>query len=204
LACADARVRGVRHPQNRGIAPAWRSGLQAARGSLICLIDADLQNRPEDIARLYHAYTDGGADVVQGVRRPVCTLHRHRLFTSGLNALLNVAFRTRLKDNKSGFLLCAREALAVILQHRFTYRYFQAFVGVAAAARRLSIKEIDTTFDPRRNGVSFLARFPIRASLRIVWELLKFRTEVCLDVLRPSAAKSPGRRRTYDQLAKCP
>ncbi len=177
----DRRVWGVRHERNRGIVPAWQSGLDAARGRLVCLIDSDLQNRPEDIARLHRVYELGGADVVQGARRPVCTVHRHRVFTRGLNALLNLAFRTRLRDNKSGFLLCRRDTLSAILRHRLAYRYFQAFVGVAATARGFVIKEVDTVFEPRRAGQSFLSRFPIRTSLRIVWELIKFRAETWLD-----------------------
>jgi phenylacetate-CoA ligase len=179
LGLQDARVGGVRHRRNLGIAPAWRSGLQAAGGELVCLIDADLQNRPEDIPRLYRAFEEGGADVIQGVRRPVQTLHRHRLFTRGLNSLLNMMFATSLSDNKSGFLLCPREVLEDILGHRFQYRYFQALVGAAAAARGFVIREIDTTFEPRQTGQSFLPRFPIAASLRIVWELIKFRAETC-------------------------
>ena len=55
------RVRGVRHERNRGIVGGWKSGLEAASGELICLIDSDLQNRPEDIVRLYEALAGGGS-----------------------------------------------------------------------------------------------------------------------------------------------
>src|SRR4051812_47589565 len=40
-------VRPQRHPHNRGIAAAWKTGVAAARGHLCCLIDADLQYQPE-------------------------------------------------------------------------------------------------------------------------------------------------------------
>ena len=64
----DARVRGVRHDVNTGIVSAWRTGLMAARGGLVCLIDADLQNRPEDIPRLLDRLDLGDCDIAQGVR----------------------------------------------------------------------------------------------------------------------------------------
>src|SRR5262245_15570748 len=51
-------VRGVLHPANRGIAEAWRSGLQASRGRYVAIIDADLQYRPEDLLRLYGTLLD--------------------------------------------------------------------------------------------------------------------------------------------------
>ncbi len=173
----DRRVRGIRHSCNLGITSAWRSGLAAASGDLACLIDADLQNRPEDVPRLYAAYVKNGADIVQAVRHPVGALHRHRWFTRGLNTLLNLAFGTKLRDNKSGFLLCRRDALLDVLRHRLRYRYFQAFIGVAAVSRGLVIAEVDTTFDRRYGGRSFLSRFPVITCARIVWELVKFRTE---------------------------
>jgi len=189
----DGRVRGVRHETNLGIEAAWRSGLQEARGRLACLIDSDLQNRPEDIPRLYAAFVKGEGAVIQAVRHAASTMHRHRLFTRGLNGLLNLLCNTRLRDHKSGFILCERQTLAEVLHHRFRYRYYQAMIGAAAAARGYSIAEVDTDFDPRLHGESFLPRFPIRASVRIVWELLKFRVELWTERPRanPSRALEP-------------
>jgi len=174
---SDHRVRGVRHLSNRGIEGAWRSGLQAAAGQLVCLIDADLQNRPEDIARLYKRYLQEAPDVVQAVRHPGRDVRRGRLFSRGLNFLLNLTFDMRLRDNKSGFLLCRRDVLAALLGHQFEYRYFQSFIGVAAGARGYAIAEVDTDFDQRHAGRSFLSRFPILVSARILVELIKYRIE---------------------------
>lgn len=177
--CArDLRVCGVQHEINRGIETAWRTGLSASNGELICLIDADLQNRPEDIPLLYKAYIRELPDVVQGVRRPAKGVTRCRLFSRGLNFLLNTVFRMRLRDNKSGFLLCRHAVLRRLLQHQYEYRYFQSLIGVAAGALGYSIAQVDTRFERRHAGKSFLSRFPIGVSLRICWELLKYRVEV--------------------------
>ena len=46
------KVRGVSHDVNRGIPAAWRSGVAEARGEYVCLIDADLQNPPEQVITL--------------------------------------------------------------------------------------------------------------------------------------------------------
>jgi phenylacetate-CoA ligase len=186
---ADPRVRGLQHSTNGGIESAWNTGLTAARGHLICLMDADLQNRPEDIPRLLRAYVHGAADVVQGVRHASSMLTRHRLFTRGLNRLLNRAFGTSLRDNKSGFILCHREVLRTVLEHRFYYKYFQSFLGVAVCSRGYTLGEVDTVFDARHAGSSFLSRIPVLASIRICWELLKFRFETCL--MRKTAPHQP-------------
>lgn len=170
------RVRGVRHVHNLGIVGGWRTGLAAARGELVCLIDSDLQNRPEDVARLYDAYVEHEPDIVQGVRNPRGVQTR-LVFSRGLNLLLNTAFGMRLRDNKSGFILCPRDVLASILDYKYEYRFFQSFVGVAAGARNYSIVEVDTDFERRHTGESFLANFPITVSLRICVELVKYRYE---------------------------
>jgi len=173
----DRRVRGLRHDANSGIESAWKTGLESARGALVCLIDADLQNRPEDIARLYRAYLLHVPDVVQAVRHPAKSARRRQLFSRGLNRLLNYAFDMNLRDSKSGFLLCRKENLRSILSHKHEYRYYQSFVGVAAGILGYSIAEVDTEFEPRHAGRSFLGMFPILVSLRILWELVKFRVE---------------------------
>jgi phenylacetate-CoA ligase len=172
----EPRVRGVRHTTNKGIEGGWHSGLEHARGELVCLIDSDLQNRPEDIGRLYDAYRRDRPDMVQAVRNPK-HVHSRRLFSRGLNTLLNLSFGTSLRDNKSGFILCRRDALAPLLQHRFNYRYFQSFIGAAAGVRGYRVTEVDTEFEPRHAGQSFLSDFPIKVSLRICGELVKYRYE---------------------------
>ena len=132
----------------------------------------------------------GEGAVIQAVRHAASTMHRHRLFTRGLNGFLNLICNTHLRDHKSGFILCERQTLTNILHHRFRYRYYQALIGAAAAARGYSIAEVDTIFDPRLRGESFLPRFPIRASVRIVWELVKFRVELWTERSRAGSSAS--------------
>jgi glycosyltransferase involved in cell wall biosynthesis/SAM-dependent methyltransferase len=188
---AHAQVVGVRHATNQGIEAAWRTGLERAAGSLICLIDADLQNRPEDIASLYEAYVGGDSALVQAVRHPDEGGRRLLLFSRALNALLNLIFGTRLRDNKSGFILCGRDVLADILHHHHDYRYFQCFVGVVAIARGYRITEVDTLFHSRVAGKSFLSAFPILVSLRILREMLEVRGEL-RSTRRTEAASTEG------------
>ena len=168
------RVRGVRHERNRGIVGGWKSGLEAASGELICLIDSDLQNRPEDIVRLYEALQAEGVDVAQGVRHPTGPWVRF-FFSKVLNHMLNLAFGMNLRDNKSGFVLCRREVLTDALADADGYRYFQSFLGVALATRGYRFAQVDTRFDSRQAGESFMSAFPVIVSLRICRELVRYR-----------------------------
>jgi glycosyltransferase involved in cell wall biosynthesis len=52
LAAADPRIRGLRFAYNCGQSAAMWAGMKAARGKIIVTLDADLQNDPQDLARL--------------------------------------------------------------------------------------------------------------------------------------------------------
>jgi len=189
-ASKDHRVHGAKHAQNGGIETAWKTGIETSLGHLICLIDADLQNRPEDIPLLYKTYLHEVPDIVQAVRHATGPARQRQLFSRGLNLLLNLAFGMNLGDNKSGFILARRDALQNILRHKYRYRYFQSFIGVAAGARGYLIAETDTVFERRQAGRSFLPRFPIAASARILWELVKYWHETRCQLRRPLARKA--------------
>ena len=172
LAAAHPFVRPQRHPHNRGIAAAWKTGVAAARGHLVCFIDADLQYQPEDILRLRRELSFSGVDLVQGWRSPVGRERGPRYYYSrGLNSMLNAAFGMRCKDNKSGFVLCAREVMADLLDYRGHYSYWQSFILVAAHHKGYTYKEVETLFENRKAGVSFLDKQPIKPILRTFVDL---------------------------------
>lgn len=174
LAAEDSTIVACHHAVNKGLAAGWATGFAASSGDYVCLIDADLQNLPEDVYRLYREIQNGNFDVVQGYRSSVARLRdSRRILSKGLNWILNLTFGMRLRDNKSGFFICRREVLAEILRRRFRYRYFQSFVMVAAHARGFSIKEIETLFESRLVGKSFISSFPAKVVVNVIIDIVK-------------------------------
>lgn len=160
-------VRGKFHVKNSGIAAAWRTGVESAVGRYVAVIDADLQYQPEDLLRLHNALLDHSVDVAQGWRSPVGRERGARYNISrAFNTMLNTAFGMDLKDNKSGFVCCPREVMNDILTYEGDYHYWQSFIMVAAHAKGYSIRQVETLFEPRRQGESFLDRNTLKASLR--------------------------------------
>lgn len=150
-------VVGAVHPENRGIAEAWRTGTRTARAPVVSIIDADLQYQPEDLLRLYRELFDHSVDVVQGWRSAVGRDRDARYHLSrGFNVLLNKTFGMALQDNKSGFVVCSREVMEDLLTYQGDYAYWQSFIMVAAHAKGYSYKEVETLFERRRSGKSFL------------------------------------------------
>ncbi len=169
----QARVVGCFHEVNRGMEAGWNTGLAAASGTYACLIDADLQYQPEDVARLWVEMRASQADVVQGCRlTPGSARDARYLWSRGLNLLLNLAFGMRLRDNKSGFVLARRETLRHVLEHRRRYRYFQALLLVSAHAKGYRVREIETVFAPRRRGQSFMSSMPLRVIVGCLLDVL--------------------------------
>ncbi|MCO5300452.1 MAG: glycosyltransferase [Candidatus Nanopelagicales bacterium] len=151
-------VRGIQHGDNRGIPASWQTGVEEARGEYVCLIDADLQNPPEQVVTLYRRLLESRADIAQGTRSSIERDRDSRLlFSKGLNLMLNMAFGDGAQDSKSGFLLAPRRVVADIVEHRGRYNHFQTFIRVAARAKGYTFVEVETLFQPRRTGESFLA-----------------------------------------------
>jgi phenylacetate-CoA ligase len=167
-------VVGCFHPQNRGIAAGWRSGAATAHGKLVATIDADLQYQPEDLLRLRRELYDHSVDIVQGWRSPVGRQKDRRYHLSrGFNFILNAAFGMSLEDNKSGFVMCAREVFQDLLTYKGNYFYWQSFIMVAAHAKGYSYKEVETLFEERRQGVSFLEKTAQIAAAKSFYDLGK-------------------------------
>jgi phenylacetate-CoA ligase len=167
-------VIGCFHPQNRGIAGAWRTGAAVARGKLVATIDADLQYQPEDLLRLRRELYEHSVDIVQGYRSAVGRRKDRRYHLSrGFNRFLNSTFGMSLRDNKSGFVMCAREVFQDLLTYKGSYFYWQSFIMVAAHVKGYSYKEIESLFEQRRQGVSFLEKTAQIAAAKSILDLGK-------------------------------
>jgi glycosyltransferase involved in cell wall biosynthesis len=113
----------VRHPYNIGNGAAIKSGIRAAHGRLLVLMDGDGQHKPEDIPRLlaeakhYH--------MVVGARAKGSKLRFHRYVANLIyNLLASYVTRFRVKDLTSGFRVLSRlDALRYIdlLPNTFSY-----------------------------------------------------------------------------------
>ena len=66
LAVDDATLRGIRFNRNYGKSAALNVGFEAARGRVVCTMDADLQDSPEELPELYRMIVEDKYDLVSG------------------------------------------------------------------------------------------------------------------------------------------
>ncbi len=95
-------ARVVRHPYNKGNGAAVKSGLRAAGGEVVLLIDADGQHQPEDIERVLAGI--GEYDLVVGARTLGAARGRVRDLGNGFfNRLASYLVGHPIPDLTSGF-----------------------------------------------------------------------------------------------------
>lgn len=102
---ARARAAGadvIRHPYNKGNGAAVKSGIRAARGTYLVIIDGDGQHRPEDAPRLLARL--GEYDLVVGARAAATQATTGRRFGNAfLNGFASWLTTFSIEDLTSGF-----------------------------------------------------------------------------------------------------
>jgi glycosyltransferase involved in cell wall biosynthesis len=116
-ALEDSTVRVISHRVNSGKGSAINTGLEAARGDLVLIQDADLEYDPNDWPKLIDPILTGKARVVYGSR---FTGERKNMFPSHwlgnrfLTLITNILYRSTLSDMETCYKLFDRRVLAGI------------------------------------------------------------------------------------------
>ncbi|RSK31839.1 glycosyltransferase family 2 protein [Hymenobacter metallilatus] len=69
LAATDVHLRGIRFNRNYGKSAALNVGFKETTGRVVCTMDADLQDSPEELPELYRLITQDGLDLVSGWKK---------------------------------------------------------------------------------------------------------------------------------------
>lgn len=93
---SDPNVRAIRFSRNFGHHIAITAGMDAAQGQCVCLMDADLQDQPEEIPKL-HAKLLEGFDVVYGIRQN----KQHSLFKRVSSRLFLLVMNAIVAEGRS-------------------------------------------------------------------------------------------------------
>ncbi len=125
-AVEDSTVRVISHPENRGKGAAIRTGLEAARGDLVLIQDADLEYDPDDWPRMLDPILKGKARVVYGSRftgERKNMLPLHWFGNRFLSLVTNVLYRSTLSDMETCYKLFDAQVLEgmTLVSNRFDF-----------------------------------------------------------------------------------
>lgn len=141
-----------------GLSTAVVAGIHLARGRYVCVMDADLQHRPETIPDMRAAAAEG-ADVVVasryvrgGSRRGLAGMAR-RLVSRLATLLVRTLFveARRSTDPLSGFFLCRRSLIDGI---EFRPVGFKILLELLVCVPGLRVRDVPLTFEARSAGRS--------------------------------------------------
>lgn len=130
---SHATVRGVSFSRNFGKEAAMLAGLKAAKGDLVCIIDADLQQRPEIVLdMLSEMEKDPQLDCVAAYQEKRNEGKFISFLKSSFYKLINKMSDVRFVNGASDFRLMKRQMVDAIISlteyHRFTKGIF-GYVG---------------------------------------------------------------------------
>jgi len=103
-------VKAFHHRRNLGKSASLRTGFDKARGTIIVMLDADLQYAPEDIPKLIDMINKG-YDVVNGWRKSRADSIGRKASSSFYNFLTRQIFGLTIQDFNSGLKAFRREVI---------------------------------------------------------------------------------------------
>lgn len=150
LVRSDPLVRAIRLRRHLGKSHALAAGFARARGLWIATLDADLQEDPEEIARLLAVLEAEGFDLVGGWRRlrrdPPAKVLASRIFNSLVSFLGGVRFR----DINCGLKVMRRE----VMDELSLAAGFHRFIPLLAHWKGFRVTEREVAHRPREHGRS--------------------------------------------------
>jgi glycosyltransferase involved in cell wall biosynthesis len=133
----------VRHRANLGKTDALLTGYRASAGEALCLFDADLQYKPDDIKRLYQKMRNG-FDIVSGWKQGK---YSKQFVSNVYNFLSRKLFHLPIHDQNS-IKLFKREIMEDIVLRKDWHRFLVAL----AVNEGYSVGELKVVLQPRRAG----------------------------------------------------
>ena len=146
----DRRVRLVRLRTNSGETAATDAGFKTARGRLVVVMDADLQNDPADIPRLLSHLDHWDAATGWRVDRAADYNIVHRVSSRIANRIRNWLSNDTIMDSSCTFRAFRRDCL----QELVLYRGFHRLIPTLLKMRGYRVIEVPVAHRPRRYGRS--------------------------------------------------
>ena len=149
LESKNKNVKILSFRQHRGKAEALTSGFRQANGDLIVTLDADLQDRPEEIEKLIKKQEEG-FDLVSGWRKNRKDSLKTRISSQFFNFLMSAFWGVNLHDYNCGLKLYKKDAAKSLNLYGGMHR----FIPLLVSERGFNVTEIPVVHEKRKFGKS--------------------------------------------------
>lgn len=145
----DGRVKLFSFRKNQGKAEALTFGFQKAKGEYVVTLDADLQDRPDQIDKMLEMAKRGN-DLVCGWRKNRKDSLKKKISSKLFNYLVDKFWGLHLHDYNCGLKVYSREAA----KHMDLYGGLHRFIPILIYEQGFKVVEIPVTHEKRRFGIS--------------------------------------------------
>jgi len=146
-------LRHLRHDRSGGQSAAVHSGVRAARGAIVCTLDADGQNPPENLPALFAPLLAPGSDrigIVAGQRVGRRDTLSKRLASRFANGLRGWLLQDGTRDTGCGLKAFRRDAFLALPYFHHMHRYLPALF----TRDGWEVRHVDVTHRARQAGRS--------------------------------------------------
>lgn len=146
-------LRHLRHDRSGGQSAAVHSGVRAARGAIVCTLDADGQNPPENLPALFAPLLAPGSDrigIVAGQRVGRRDTLSKRLASRFANGLRGWLLQDGTRDTGCGLKAFRRDAFLALPYFDHMHRYLPALF----TRDGWEVRHVDVTHRARQAGRS--------------------------------------------------
>lgn len=148
LARDDPAIVGVRLSRNFGQHAAIQAGLSLVKGEWIFVMDCDLQDRPEEIPRLWAKALEG-FEIVRARRANRNDPLYRRVLSTAFYSALSFLTDTHQSPQFSNFGIYSRRVIDTITQWQEETKYFPAIVSWVGFSQTTLAVEQDSRFEGR-------------------------------------------------------
>jgi len=170
------KVRVILHEKNQGKGAAVVTGMNAAKGDVLLIQDADLEYDPRDYPMLLQPINEGIADVVYGSRflggPHRVTMFWHLVANRLLTTMTNILYNTILTDMETGYKVFRRNVIKGMKIRAKRFNFEPEFTAKILKSRH-RIFEVPISFNPR--DYSQGKKIKLKDAFEAVWALLKYR-----------------------------
>ena len=178
----DKSIKIFYHTKNMGKGAAVKTALEHSTGDIISIQDADLEYKPEYIAKAAMPILDGSADVVYGSRfldkrislfgKNKTPLPFHWIGNRGLTFITNVIYLSSITDMETGCKVLKKDVIKNIRLKSARFD-FEPEITAKILKKGYKIKEIPIDFNPRKFSEG--KKITWRDGIKAAYYLIKYR-----------------------------
>ncbi|NLI10765.1 MAG: glycosyltransferase family 2 protein [Elusimicrobia bacterium] len=143
----NSRVKIISFRKNKGKAEALTAGFKEANGNFIVTLDADLQDRPEEIFKLTEKQKEG-FDLVSGWRKDRKDSFKTVISSKLFNFIMKILWGVKMHDYNCGLKLYSKEAAKTLNLYGGMHR----FIPLLVWEKGFSVAEVEVKHEERKLG----------------------------------------------------